>query len=122
MRRLGSRASWSSTLWAAETAARDGVSVPASLATHLDDPENRDLIGTVDFDRVFRPHGAPMRIGELFRQPALADTLATLRSDGPDEFYSGGASRNDPSVTCVPTNPVWPKRISPTSRLRSSSR
>ncbi|KDE98693.1 gamma-glutamyltranspeptidase [Mycolicibacterium aromaticivorans JS19b1 = JCM 16368] len=93
MRRLGSRASWSSTLWAAETAARDGVSVPASLATHLDDPENRDLIGTVDFDRVFRPHGAPMRIGELFRQPALADTLATLRSDGPDEFYSGGLAQ-----------------------------
>ncbi len=93
MRRLGSRTSWSSTLCAAETAARDGVPVPPSLTTHLDDPENRDLIGTVDFDRVFRPHGAPMRVGELFRQRALADTLATLRSEGPDEFYSGGLAQ-----------------------------
>lgn len=89
MRRFGSRASWSTTLGAAEAAARDGVPVPPSLATHLDDPENRDLIGTEDFDRVFRPHAVPLRSGELFCQPALADTLSTLRSDGPDEFYTG---------------------------------
>lgn len=89
MRRFGSRVSWSATLRAAEEAARDGVAVPPSLATHLHDPDNADLIGTGDFDRVFRPHGSPLRAGELFRQPALAHTLSTLRSDGPDEFYRG---------------------------------
>jgi gamma-glutamyltranspeptidase len=89
MRRFGSRASWSATLRDAEEMARDGIPVPASLATHLNDVENHDLVGIEDFDRVFRPHSAPLSVGELFRQPALADTFATLRSRGPDAFYSG---------------------------------
>lgn len=89
MRGFGSRVSWSVTLGAAEAVARDGVPVPPSLATHLHDVENHDLIGTADFDRVFRPGGALLSVGELFRQPELAATFATLRSQGPDAFYRG---------------------------------
>ncbi|MGY4710287.1 gamma-glutamyltransferase family protein [Mycolicibacterium sp. CBM1] len=89
MRRFGSRSSWSATLLAAQRLARDGVPVAASLATHLDDAEKHDLVGTADFDRVFRPGGAPLRAGEVLRQPALADTFAALRSDGPAAFYTG---------------------------------
>ncbi len=70
--------------------ARDGVPVPRSLAHHLDDAENDDLIGTADFDRVFRPESGPLSFGETFRQPALADTFAALRAaGGPDAFYTG---------------------------------
>ena len=89
MRAFGSRISWSATLHAAEQVAREGVPVAPSLATHLDDPENHDLIGTGDFDRVFRPGAAPLSAGDLFRQPELADTFATLRAHGPDVFYTG---------------------------------
>lgn len=89
MRRFGSRVSWSDTLYAAEAAARDGIGVAPSLATHLHDDENSDLIGVADFDRVFRPGQELLRVGELLRQPALSDTFAALRSGGPEAFYSG---------------------------------
>lgn len=89
MRRFGSRISWSATLHDAEALARDGVRVPPSLAHHLNDAENDDLVGTEDFDRVFRPQSVPVGVGDLFRQPALADTFATLRAAGPDAFYAG---------------------------------
>ncbi|BBY65283.1 gamma-glutamyltransferase family protein [Mycolicibacterium helvum] len=89
MRRFGSRISWSATLRDAELLARDGVAVSPSLAHHLNDAENDDLIGTEDFDRVFRPGSVPLGVGDMFRQPALADTFATLRAAGPDAFYAG---------------------------------
>ncbi len=89
MRGFGSRVSWGTALAAAEAVARDGVAVAPSLATHLDDVENHDLIGTEDFDRVFRPRGALLSRGEVLRQPELAATFATLRSQGPDAFYRG---------------------------------
>jgi gamma-glutamyltranspeptidase len=90
LRRFGARLTWDQTLLAAESTARDGVPVPPSLASHIADPENADLFGTEDFDRVFRPAGRSLRAGDDFVQPALADTLAALRLDGPDAFYEGG--------------------------------
>lgn len=87
--RLGGRLPWSRLLEPAERAARDGVPVAQSLAAHLVDPENDDLVGQGDFDRVFRPEGRIMLAGADFRQPALAETIATLRKGGADEFYTG---------------------------------
>ena len=92
LRRFGARLSWERTLADAESAARAGVPVAPSLASHLADPENADLVGTEDFDRVFRPGGSLLNEGDAFVQPALADTLATLREHGPDEFYTGGVA------------------------------
>ncbi len=86
---FGGRLPWSRLLQPAEQAARDGVPIARSLATHLADPENEDLIGGEDFDRVFRPDGRLLRGGEDFRQPALAATIAALRDGGADEFYTG---------------------------------
>jgi gamma-glutamyltranspeptidase/glutathione hydrolase len=86
---LGGRLPWRRLLEPAERAAKDGVPIAQSLAAHLADPENDDLIGQEDFDRVFRPGGRSMVGGEDFRQPALAETFATLRDGGPDEFYTG---------------------------------
>ncbi|WP_293236269.1 gamma-glutamyltransferase [Mycolicibacterium sp.] len=90
LRSFGSRLSWERLLRPAEQLARDGSPVAASLDEHLTDPENSDLFGQDDFDRVFRPGGRLLRRGEQFRQPALADTFATLAAHGPDEFYTGG--------------------------------
>jgi gamma-glutamyltranspeptidase len=90
LRRFGARLSWDRTLQAAESTARDGVPVSPSLASHIADPENADLFGTEDFDRVFRPVGQSLRAGDDFVQPALADSFAALRREGPAAFYEGG--------------------------------
>lgn len=68
---------------------RGGVPVAASLGAHLADPENADLHGSADFDRVFRPGGRLLQTGDQFRQPALAATFAALADGGSDEFYCG---------------------------------
>lgn len=89
LRRLGARLEWADTLAAAETAARTGVPVAPSLAASLVGAEAADLVGTEDFDRVFRPGGVSLCSGDEFVQPALADSFATLRDCGPDSFYEG---------------------------------
>jgi gamma-glutamyltranspeptidase/glutathione hydrolase len=89
LRRFGARLTWDHTLRAAESTARDGAPVAPSLASHISDPENAELFGTEDFDRVFRPAGRSLRKGDDFAQPALADTFAVLREEGPDAFYEG---------------------------------
>ncbi len=90
LRGFGSRLPWSRLLQPAERAAEDGVPIAASLHAHLAEPENADLRGLEDFDRVFSPGGRPLLGGEDFRQPALAATFAALRKGGADEFYRGG--------------------------------
>lgn len=89
LRKLGSRLSWQRTLAPAQHCAEHGVAVAPSLTAHIDHPENADLFGTEDFDRVFRPAGRPLRSGDNLSQPALAQTLVQLGESGPDEFYSG---------------------------------
>jgi len=89
LQRQGSRLPWERLLEPAQEAAADGAPVPLSLAAHLVDPEQADLFGTSDFDRVFAPGGRRLREGEVFRQPELAETFRVLRREGPDCFYEG---------------------------------
>ncbi len=85
----GSRLPWERLLEPAQETAADGAPVPHSLAEHLVDPEQADLFGTGDFDRVFAPGGRHLREGDLLRQPELAETFRVLRRDGADCFYEG---------------------------------
>jgi len=89
LRGFGSRLSWSHTLGAAQDVAQHGTPVAPSLAAHLEHHDNADLVGTVDFDRVFRPAGRLLRVGDQLAQPALAATFCALRESGPDGFYTG---------------------------------
>ena len=86
---MAGRLPWARLLQPAQRAAEAGVPVAPSLGSHLADPENADLHGSVDFDRVFQPGGRLLQTGEEFRQPALAATFAALAAGGPDEFYRG---------------------------------
>ncbi len=89
LRQFGSRLDWPRLLEPAEATARAGVPVARSLATHIAEAEHSDPFGTTEFDSVFRPHGRALGEGDTLSQPALADTLATLRRSGPDDFYEG---------------------------------
>lgn len=88
LRRFGARLTWNDTLRASHEYAA-GVPVAPSLATHIVDPENGDLLGTDDFDRVFRPGGRSLQVGAELKQPALALTFDMLCEQGPDTFYEG---------------------------------
>jgi gamma-glutamyltranspeptidase/glutathione hydrolase len=89
LRNFGARLGWGSALASAESVARTGAPVAPSLAAHIADTENADLIGTEDFDRVFRPGGQSLCSGEDLAQPALADSFAALREGGPGVLYTG---------------------------------
>jgi gamma-glutamyltranspeptidase len=89
LRGYGARLSWEHTLRAAEETAKTGVAVAPSLAAHIADPENADLHGSEDFNRVFRPGGHNLRTGDALVQHALADSFAELRDAGPSAFYEG---------------------------------
>lgn len=94
LRRFGARLGWADTLAPAESAARSGAPVAPSLASHVAGAEAADLVGTEDFDRVFRPGGESLRRGEAFVQPALADSFAALREDGPNSLYEGAVAES----------------------------
>ena len=41
------------------------------------------------YGTIFEPAGRPLQVGDMLRQPALAETLRTLAADGLDGFYRG---------------------------------
>ncbi len=70
--------------------ARDGFVVDARLARDLANPALRQRFGDdATANTIFYPNGVALREGERLRQPALADTLERLATDGPSAFYSG---------------------------------
>jgi gamma-glutamyltranspeptidase len=84
----GAALPWADLLAPAVAAAADGVpvspglaeAVTESLAELADFPELRALLC---------PGGTPLAVGDLFRQPALARSLATLAEQGPAALYRG---------------------------------
>ncbi len=43
---------------------------------------------------LYLPGGAPIGVGEILRQPALADTLRAIAEDGADAFYRGAIGQS----------------------------
>ncbi|GAB3602995.1 gamma-glutamyltransferase family protein [Microbacterium aureliae] len=84
---LGARLAWGELLEDAHrhahghpTARSVARAIAAERAVLEADPGCRD---------VFLAGGSPLAEGEELRQPRLAETLAVLRREGPDAFYSG---------------------------------
>lgn len=67
--------------------ARDGFAVDSSL--HLSLASSRNYLMPFDGKDVFYPGGAPLRVGTLLQQPALARTLEYIAQQGPKAFYEG---------------------------------
>ncbi len=79
---------WSEVLAPAIRLAKAGF-VPANkLATDVQ--SHFDWFGT---STNFKAHFGNLKAGEIFKQPALAETLARIAINGQDEFYTGETSK-----------------------------
>jgi gamma-glutamyltranspeptidase / glutathione hydrolase len=83
------RARWEQVVAPAEGLARFGVPVSRALARDLAD-NTAAIARSPDLSRLFRPNGVLLKEGDRLVQPALADTLALIRSRGAKEFHEGG--------------------------------
>jgi gamma-glutamyltranspeptidase len=72
--------------------AEDGYPISGSQAHWLDfrATETADWPG---FDQYFRPGGVTLQPGDTFQQPQLAETLRSIATNGPRDFYEGGLAR-----------------------------
>ncbi len=92
---MGSAISWEGCLAEARELAERGFPVSAGLAgwlaadTDTGDREQRFLQRFPGFAKTFLPGGRVPRLGEVFRQPDLARSLALLAEKGPEDFYEG---------------------------------
>ncbi len=90
---LHGRLPWAALFAPAILLARDGFVITPRLHTMLTgnaksagfDPEGRKLFYGAD--------GAPLAVGTLVRNPALADTLDAIATQGPRAFYEGAHPR-----------------------------
>jgi len=90
--RIGGRLDLAAVLAPAIALARDGAEVTASLARNL---ASHAAVVRADpgLRGVLFVNGRPRRVGETFRQPALAETLEAVASDGVEAFYGGALGR-----------------------------
>jgi gamma-glutamyltranspeptidase/glutathione hydrolase len=87
--------------------AETGFIVPERLAREL--AEGGSSLAAMPGIRAtfFGPNGAPLRRGETWRNPKLAQSLRLIAQMGPDEFYRGAlADEIANAVTNAPRNPT----------------
>ena len=84
----GAALTWEDAFAVAISQARDGVPVVPTLAASLT-AEAEALAADPGCREVFFTDGAPLREGDLLRQPALAKSLEELAEFGPEAFYRG---------------------------------
>ncbi len=70
--------------------AEDGAPVPEVIAGYW---KNADPNRDAEFRKVYAPTGKAPRVGEVFRNPALAKTYRQLAAEGRDAFYTGDVAR-----------------------------
>jgi gamma-glutamyltranspeptidase/glutathione hydrolase len=90
--RIGGRLDLATVLAPAIALARGGAAVTTSLARNL--ASHAAVVGAdPGLREVLFADGRPLGIGATFRQPALAETLETVASDGVAAFYGGALGR-----------------------------
>lgn len=67
--------------------AREGFPVTHSYVDSIYKAKNH--LGTLGWGKVFTPSGKIPRVGSVFKQPDLAETLSLIAKEGPDTFYNG---------------------------------
>lgn len=85
--RARGRLPWAALVAPAESLAAHGIAVDSALRASL--AGSRALIARFAGAAVFLPGDSAPSVGTRLRQPALAATLARIRTAGPDGFYRG---------------------------------
>jgi gamma-glutamyltranspeptidase/glutathione hydrolase len=81
---------------------------PVSPRLHSLLAKDKFLKNNPDAALLFYPNGRPIAVGETLKNPALAQTLRTLATDGADAFYRGAiAHAIVAAVRAHPTNPGY---------------
>jgi gamma-glutamyltranspeptidase/glutathione hydrolase len=88
-RRFGTR-SFKELLAPSIRYAEDGVPVPEVIAGYWERAQGNP---DGDFRAVYLPNARAPRVGELFRNPALAETYRMIADGGRDAFYKGEIAR-----------------------------
>lgn len=70
--------------------AEEGAPVPDVIAGYW---KNAELNHDAEFRRVYAHGGHAPRVGEVFKNPALATTYRAIAADGRDAFYTGDVAR-----------------------------
>ena len=91
-RAFGGRLTLGDLLEPALRHARAGVPVTTSQA-RLTAEKREELEPAPGFARTFLPDGAVPQVGQILRQPGLAETLEQLVAAGLDDFYRGDIGR-----------------------------
>jgi gamma-glutamyltranspeptidase/glutathione hydrolase len=73
--------------------ARDGFPVTEVIAFYLD-RNTRSLKNFPNIKEVYMPGGKSPAKGEIFKNPALANTLEKISTGGRDEFYKGSIAKD----------------------------
>jgi gamma-glutamyltranspeptidase/glutathione hydrolase len=82
---------WAENMAPAVELAAKGFPVSYALAEGL--KGSRSLAGSPESKRIFQKGGAFYDVGETLVQPELAQTLARISKNGPNEFYEGDTAR-----------------------------
>jgi gamma-glutamyltranspeptidase/glutathione hydrolase len=99
------RLPWARLFAPAIKLAQEGFQVPPRLARELGDggPSLAAMPGIRAL--FFTPDGTPLRAGETWRNPKLAQTLRQIADEGPETFYHGRiADEIAQAVTAAPRN------------------
>ena len=85
---------WKDLLTPAVRLASKGFPVPYDLATSLQSKGTSDKLAQFpESKRIFLKGGAYYQMGDLLRQPELAQTLKRIRDKGPKDFYEGETAK-----------------------------
>jgi gamma-glutamyltranspeptidase/glutathione hydrolase len=90
--RLGGKLPWKTVVEPAVALAQDGFVMTETVSRSIANEKKR-LALDPEAASIFLPAGEPPAVGVLFRQPALAATLASIRDHGADGFYRGRIAR-----------------------------
>lgn len=101
------RLAWSDLFGDAERLAREGFVVPPRLGTFINMAADQAAQShTAWADAYFeRPDGTRPRAGEVMTNPAYAETVRHLASEGPDYFYRGPLAREIIATVQAGDNP-----------------
>ena len=91
-RRWGGKLPMSRLLADAQHLAKSGVAVTRTLYTNALSKRS-ELEGVRGFGELFMPEGAPPAMGDILRNPKLADAFEHLGRAGLDDFYRGDLAR-----------------------------